>query len=48
MDEWDTPGELWADLFMNWTYGSFVNNIKGNYLNNWMSSNMPNWLSKAF
>jgi RHS repeat-associated protein len=41
-----TNNELFADMFLNWTYRSFVNNPEGGRQSNWMNSRMPVWLGR--
>jgi len=41
--EW-TDGELFADYFLNWVYGSFLSNEAGIGQSNWMNQHMPGWL----
>jgi hypothetical protein len=40
----DTEGELFADYFLNWVYGSFLSNDAGIGQSSWMNQNMPGWL----
>lgn len=40
-----TENEVFADYFLNWTYGSFLNNAAGNAQSRWMSSQMGQWLT---
>lgn len=42
-----TSGEEFADLFLNWSMGGFVNNYRGNFLNHWMTTNMVDWVSSS-
>ena len=37
--------ELFADGFLNWTYGSFRGNTEGNQTSNWFNTQMPLWVS---
>ena len=39
-----TEDEDWADMFMNWTYNSFVDNKAGRTLNKWMNGQMSFWV----
>jgi RHS repeat-associated protein len=41
---WNNEYEDWADIFMNWTYGSFFPNPAGDALYNWTETNMAAWL----
>jgi hypothetical protein len=41
-----TNNELFADMFLNWTYRSFNNNTSGNLQRNWMNSQMLTWLGR--
>jgi hypothetical protein len=41
------PGENWADIFLNWTIPSFVDNPAGRALNKWVSSNMNVWINSG-
>ena len=45
--ESESAGEEFADIFLNWSLGGFVNNTRGNLLKNWMNTNMPNWIALA-
>lgn len=39
-------GELFADYFVNWTYGSFLDNDAGVAQHNWMAQHMPGWTKR--
>lgn len=39
-------GELFADYFMNWTYGSFLDNDAGIAQHTWMVQHMPGWTQR--
>lgn len=41
-----TNNELFADMFLNWTYRSFERNDVGNLQRSWMNQHMPVWLGR--
>jgi hypothetical protein len=41
-----TPGELFADYYVNWVYRSFNSNPIGSKQYEWMTSQMPRWLGR--
>ncbi len=42
-----TPGEDFADMFMNWVHNSFATNSAGQARQHWMTTNMGGWLDKS-
>jgi hypothetical protein len=46
MPEGDSAGEDYADMFMNWAYGSFANdtNGAGSARYNWINDNIAHWI----
>jgi hypothetical protein len=42
-----TPGEDFGDMFANWTFNSFTNDIYGAHRYNWMNNHMPGWMALA-
>lgn len=42
----NTACEDFADMFLNWVYGTFVNNRRGRALEAWMTWRMGNWTKK--
>lgn len=42
----NATGELFADYFLNWTYGRFRSNAAGTAQSKWMSSQMGLWLRR--
>jgi hypothetical protein len=38
--------ELFADMFLNWTYRSFERNRYGNPQRSWMNQHMPVWVGR--
>jgi RHS repeat-associated protein len=47
MTDGNNAYEDWADIFLNWTYNSFVLNMAGIALNSWVNVNMADWISEA-
>lgn len=43
----NTAGEDWADIFLNWTFGTFAPGLAGDALNNWTTTHMAGWISEA-
>lgn len=44
-DDWNSPGEDFADMFMNWVYDSFSVDLAGEARYDWMDDNMTtNWM----
>jgi hypothetical protein len=41
-----TNNELFADMFLNWTYRSFVRNDEGARQRSWINQQMPVWLGR--
>ena len=41
-----TNEELYADMFLNWTYQSFLNNSQGTLEKTWMNSQMSTWAAR--
>jgi hypothetical protein len=37
--------EDWADMFMNWAFGTFIDNRAGDTLDQWVTRNMYEWIS---
>ena len=44
-DDWNTPNEEFADMFMNYVFDSFRRNAAGDARFSWMFANMPTWLA---
>jgi len=44
VNDWNNENEDWADIFMNWAFGSFAPNPAGDALYNWVETNMVSWL----
>ena len=45
-DDWNKPSEETADMFMNWVFDSFKDDLAGEGRYSWMNTNMADWLVK--
>ena len=47
MEGGDTPAELWANLFADWSMQMLARNGAGAELRVWMHENMPGWIAES-
>jgi hypothetical protein len=46
-DRYASPGEDFADTFMNWVYGTFSSDVYGGARNGWIQGHISTWMDHA-